>query len=583
MPIFKHVLFLFVLCGLVLIAPLVLGDESAGEEAAVEKPPKIATALRLADPDQSLEPDAPNLVRVEAQYGNSSRWVEAIPDTYRLTLEGDGTLLEDISRTAVNPVTVMAGGEGGRISLKLDAPEATAQHTLNISKAQRPSIILAVDPDQTTHAYTGVGAGVMFYDNQFNISNELFDWCFKDVDTQIVHVLIRPDFEPTNDNDDWQDLNNDAYDWSACERLFWILWHAKQRNPDLKVYACLYSPPAWMKANDDTAGDAGLKDGESYKLEMAEYVYAFLKHAAWKGTPIDYLCLFNEPDWPHVQDGTHYDSLLDLAQTQVLVSQSVNQLIAADPDFDHQPEYVFPETLGAGSITRAGDKSRQLAQYASTGALDDLAAWGVHDYWNTGGYWENRYNELRAFPGVNDKPIWMTEWAQRYPRGDLASSIDYANNILNALRLGASAWMAFEWVHPAVNQSGLISSQWGEGFPEKRAWRSKSYYAFKQIANTSPAGGECVQIRAADLSGDPIGRTIESLAIRQGNKLVVHLINDQPMLLEYNVALPREATLQHAHTTGPTTNATAQENPTAQGTLPGYTLLTLTFQLSDPE
>lgn len=105
-----------------------------------------------------------------------------------------------------------------------------------------------------------------------------------------------------------------------------------------------------------------------------------------------------------------------------------------------------------------------------------------------------RYKELRKFPAVGDKPIWMTEWAQRYPHGDVYSDVEYGMKILNALRLGAEAWMVFEWCHPSGNQSGLISTDWSAQPPRQRYWRSKAYYVFQQIANTTPIGSKIVNL-----------------------------------------------------------------------------------------
>ena len=547
--------------------------------APPDEPLPDPVALRFANEQDNLFADGPNVIGVQARYAGSDRWVEALPDSYRVEVRGPASRIEDVSRQPRNPFVLVSDQAGAEVTVRLIAQQASAERRFRISKPQMAEPVkLRVDLDRPTHTYTGLGAGVMFYDNQFNISDELFDWCFQDVDTQIVHALIRPDFEPTNDNDQWQTLNGDAFDWSACERLFWILWHAKQRNPDLKVFACLYSPPAWMKANDDTAGDAGLKDGEQYKLEMAEYIYAFLKHAQWKGTAIDYVCLFNEPDWPHTQDGAHYASLLDLAKTHVRVRDAIKQLIDNDPEFNQHPAYVFPETLGAGSITRSGAQSDQLAEFVRSGALDHLAAWGVHDYWNTGGYWPVRFNELRRFTEAGDKPIWMTEWAQRYPKADLASGMEYGQSILNALRLGCSAWMAFEWVHPAANQSGLISTQWGEGVPETRYWRSKAYFVFQQIANTSPAGGKCVSIGA---DKDIPTEGLEYLAIGEDDKLVVHVVNDLPISRPYTVAGNGLGKPTTAWLTDFQHDFAEQAAANSRGHVPPHALLTLEYRVPD--
>ena len=583
---FRYLSFVLAVASCLLFASLPCISPAAGQDEDTEKVEKKTRKLEIREisinAPKSLN-RGPNLLTIWVK--DEKRWRQAKPDEFKLEVDGAAKILPDVCKEPVNPVTLVPDDDG-TVTVKAFALEGDAEteKKFNVAALEaKQTLSIDVDPTKPSHPYSGMGAGAMFYDNQFTIDNQLFDWCFKDVETQFLHVLIRPDFELENDNDDWQDLDDEAFDWEKCQRLFWITWHAKNRNPDLKIYACLYSPPAWMKANDATTGEAGLKEGENYRLEMAEYVYAFLKHAEWKGTVIDYLCLFNEPDFPHQQDGNYIESLTELAQTHKFVSEKVIELIDADPDFDHKPKFVFPETLGPGSITRAKEESKKLTTLTEEGLLDDLTAWGVHDYWNSGGgYWNKRYKELREFPGVGDKPIWMTEWAQRHSRGDLASAQEYGQKILNALRLGASAWMAFEWAHPAPNQSGLISTQWGEGFPKKRFWRSKSYYVFKQIANTSPAGGEVLEMKLK-VNGKAPGEKIESLAIKKDDKLVVHLLNthNRPLRFKLNIKGDESFKLKAVRQTAASSNDELIKDDVVDknnaGELRPYSLLTLQF------
>lgn len=564
--------------------PCLIQPLAGQEKSTTEKPVQPIKQLRIDGPD--ILNHGSNLITVLAK--TKKGWRQAKPEDFRLEVtKGSAKIVPDICGLPVNPITISADeDEQLTVITKATVGEAESKKEFSVKKLKaKQTFSIEVDSNSDSHQFTGMGAGAMFYDNQFTIDKKLFDWCFKDVDTEILHILIRPNFEPTNDNDDWQVLDNEAFDWDACQRLFWICWHARQRNPDLKIYACLYSPPAWMKANDDTAGDAGLKEGEQYRLEMAEYVYAFLKHAKWKGTTIDYLCLFNEPDFPHSQDGNYVASLTELAKTHAFVREKVNQLIDADPDFNHKPDYIFPETLGPGSITRAGKQTKELAELTREGLLDDLKAWGVHDYWNSGGnYWKERYRELQKFPGVDDRPIWMTEWAQRYDRGDLASSMEYGQNILNALRQGASAWMAFEWAHPAPNQSGLISTQWGEGFPKKRFWRSKSYYVFRQICNTSPTGGKVLNLKMK-IDGKAADHSVEALAIRKDGSLVVHLLNtkNRPLKYDLNITGDDWSKLRAIRRTTPSKNDELTKDVDTgsgkAGEVAAYSLLTLEYSI----
>ena len=167
---------------------------------------------------------------------------------------------------------------------------------------------------------------------------------------------------------------------------------------------------------------------------------------------------------------------------------------------------------------------------------------------------------------------------QRWHRGDLASSMEYSEKILSALRLGASAWMAFEWAHPAPNQAGLISTHWGAGVPKKRFWRSKSYYAFRQIVNTSPAGGNVNEIQMK-LGDKEIGKGFDALAISKDDQLVVHMLNPSHRPVEYELKIQGDPKLQSQRKTGPDANDKPIEEPSKTGQLEPYTLMSFEFSL----
>ena len=118
----------------------------------------------------------------------------------------------------------------------------------------------AINPAESSHRFAGLGGGVLFYDNQFDITSgaDLYDWCFRDVQTSFLHVLIRPDYLKEEERGDWRSLDLAKFDFRALERPFRIIKQALERNPSLKIYASLYSPPAWMKTNNATGGQGTL-------------------------------------------------------------------------------------------------------------------------------------------------------------------------------------------------------------------------------------------------------------------------------------------------------------------------------------
>jgi hypothetical protein len=481
-----------------------------------------------------------HLVYAEGLFGGKD-WKPLDPDGFSVRVTGEGRLAEDPAGKPMNPFEVRSDDvDKGQVTVEVRAGDRTASRTFAVGVPKPAgSFDLAVNAGTVTHRFAGLGGGVLFYDNQFDITSgdDIYDWCFKDVRASFLHVLIRPDYKKQADDSDWRTLDLAKYDFRSLERPFRIIKKALARNPDVKLYASLYSPPTWLKSNDSTSGKGTLKDGLRARQELARYVFAYLKYAKKEGIPVHYLGFFNEPDVEHTQDGMHFGDVVALAETFHECAKALDALFEADSDAGKPPVYVFPDTLGPGSITRAGKDGQRLRERPRL--LDRVGVWGVHDYWyQAGNYWDVRYKELRAFPAVRDKPIWMTEWAQRDRHGDLASGVEYGSHILNSLRLGTESWMVFEWCHPSGNQSGLISTDWGAKAPRARYWRSKAYHVFRQIANTTPAGASVVAATGRwDGTSQAKGSGVEYLALRDGDKAIIHLMNTEPAPVTYRVSV----------------------------------------------
>jgi hypothetical protein len=544
--------------------------------------------IRILGPN-TLQRATRNLVHVEGLYDGKT-WKEVPPAQFTVKVTGAGSIVDDPAAKPMNPFEVRGDDvASGKLTVEVRSGPVAATRTFEVGSVKTVGLFEAtVNPSVVSHRFTGLGGGVLFYDNQFDITakDDIVDWCFKDVRASFLHVLIRSDYEKDNDNDDWKVLDLSKFDFKSLERPLRIIKQARERNPDLKIYASLYSPPAWMKTNNDTKGKGSLKDGLRYRQELAEYVFAYLKRLDQENIPVHYLAFFNEPDFPHTQEGMHFPDLGVLAETFHECAKALDTLIDADASLKKKrPTYVFPDVLGPGAITRSGKNSLKLRERLKL--LDKVGVWGVHDYWNQPGtYWNDRFKELRAFP-VGAKPLWMTEWAQTEQHGDLYSAVEYGTYILNALRLGAEAWMVFEWCHPSGNQSGLISTDWDAKAPRERYWRSKSYHVFRQIANTTPPGGQVVAMKG-QFKGTSQGKGagVEYLAVRHEGNVVVHLMNTEPAPVGFRVAIPGLSKEIEARMTTPF--ADLAEVPAADlkiasgavnGVVPGNSLMSITAQV----
>ncbi|MDR0570724.1 MAG: S-layer homology domain-containing protein [Clostridiales Family XIII bacterium] len=99
------------------------------------------------------------------------------------------------------------------------------------------------------------------------------------------------------------------------EDQIWFAKKAVEINPDVKIYASLWSPPYWMKSNQNVRNDywwnpmGDPKDERPMLLEkyydefaiyLAEYAYGMMKHY---GVPIYALCPTNETEIAHGYSG----------------------------------------------------------------------------------------------------------------------------------------------------------------------------------------------------------------------------------------------------------------------------------------
>jgi glucosylceramidase len=73
-----------------------------------------------------------------------------------------------------------------------------------------------------------------------------------------------------------------------------LLRQARALNPDLKVMATPWSPPAWMKTNDSLVGGRLIDDPRVYRT-YARYFVRFLQDYTRAGVPVDAITLQNEP------------------------------------------------------------------------------------------------------------------------------------------------------------------------------------------------------------------------------------------------------------------------------------------------
>jgi hypothetical protein len=565
-------------------------------------------ALRAIGPPL-LDPTTDHLIRVETLPDSASAWQLADPAKLAVDIDGPAEWLSDPSGQPVNPLTLRPRANGqGPITLRIRYGDAAHEERFSLgAPATQGKLALHIPATAVQRAarrLDGFGVGMTSLDDPREPADEarideLLGWRFQDVQARFLRVPIRPDFEPHNDNGDWQRLDLAEFDFAPGEGGLAFVRRAQAVNPQLQIIAHLTAPPSWLQ--DENAGDgyAALRDSEDASSELAEYAYAWLRHAANQGIEVHYLGWFGDPDGPAGPARLPASSASRLCQVLEEATACLRQLVAADPAGLRLPSIVFPEVVGLDSLTH--DASYREAFELRRAALREYVdVWGVHAD-NAAGHRRASYADLRQLPAVGEKPIWMTAWTQRLPLGDLASANEYSLAILHALRSGANAWLVHEGDGASGPQAGMIGVD-RRGPPPHKFWRGKSYYAFRQIVNATPPGAVAIDEATSVWEGrDPtaVGSQTEYAVVRHGDALTVHVANAAPTPLAYELtwepdpaaAGPPAALRIVGRQTGPRAEdaplplaETTSQDGLARlaGVVPANTLITLRLPLTQP-
>jgi O-glycosyl hydrolase len=388
--------------------------------------------------------------------------------------------------------------------------------------------VLRINASKLLQEFQGMGCGAIFYEghitslaarNKPELQAQLYDDIFREVRTDFLQLMIRHDHEPQNDNGDPYTSQFKPEWFGYADHTLAICKAARERNPAIRFFATLYTPPAWMKTNNDPSGGgkarATIKPGT--ELELAEFCWAFLAHMQRAGYPVEFLSIANEPDWPHDQPGY---SLEPKAYAK-LVGQVAAYLDAMGK---RHPEVPRVKLVGPNTLSAVGADG-WMAQ-ADSVARNAIAVVGTHDYDRRG----ERFVPLRRTAGK--RPLWVTEWCVNGPDKSPAlihSAAEFWLAMTEAFNQGVNVWMAYDWAYPPrEGGEALIHVDWGNQYK-----KTKIYEGFRQWCAALTAGMRVVDSRVTGEFATPISQSgVKAAAFLSpdGKRLVAHVanVNDRP-------------------------------------------------------
>lgn len=270
----------------------------------------------------------------------------------------------------------------------------------------------------------GAGIGLSFMRNPMGASD-------------IARTIYSFDDQPSGSSDPALNGLSIQHDQSY---ILPLIVAAKQLNPQMKIMANPWSPPAWMKSTSTMNGGSLLA---SDYTPFANYFVKYLQAYRAAGVPIDYISLQNEP----LNNTTAYPSMSMDAATQVTVLR----------------DYVLPALTSAGLSTKVlvYDHNWDTPSYPETVLSDptilassQVAGIAWHGYAGAPGAQQLVQNEYPT------KGTWMTEHS-----GGTWISDQFTSDFLEITQVMRNAAKAYvKWslaldqnLGPNLTQEGLGS------------------------------------------------------------------------------------------------------------------------------
>lgn len=210
--------------------------------------------------------------------------------------------------------------------------------------------------------------------------------------------------DPENDGDralEHFSIEHDANIIAVLKKILAI-------NPDVKIFACPWSAPAWMKESSNLKTDSEL-DVSCYDV-YAKYLVKFVEAYKAEGIDIDYLSLVNEPNiknvsYPHMEINELVAIKLVNKLSEKLDEKNLNVKILG---WEHNVDdlaFDYADTLFDGTSNADG------FAYHGYGSVEEYTISDGCDYIKTN------------YP---DKEIFMTEITEHTGSNDFAKNLSYA-------------------------------------------------------------------------------------------------------------------------------------------------------------
>ena len=404
-----------------------------------------------------------------------------------------------------------------------------------------PGERVTFDQDNKLQTIDGFGAGIKRRTEQLYSLNDSFrqqieEYCFQDLEVNMIRFFVYHDLEPENDNDDPYDLDESQLDWTRYDsdpgnwRTRYV-GEALQNAFNLSINGFDHvigncnSAPSWLKTNGQhNNGGTLISGGES---EFSEFLLAFINGMQSRyGIDITAISPTNEPDYQ-----VSYESMNTTPSELSSILINLNSRLA-NSGLDNiqivSPECFRVESQNSG--TSATNYINAMFQNSAVEEAVDIV--GTHTYADPNH--NANWNALKT--ASNDKPVWVTESANLHSTDQ--SMTDASNYIKWMLRGFNEGGMTGYMMHLFYEQADV------DGYSSLVAWTPigeiilpKRYYTFKHFANLVKKGYRLIESNIS--SGNQI---YTGAFISEDNTKIILQVFNEGEEQEYSIDIPRSAT-----------------------------------------
>ena len=381
-------------------------------------------------------------------------------------------------------------------------------------------------PNEKLQTVDGFGAGIKRRTEQLYVLNDSFreqieQYCFSDLEVNMIRFFVYHDLEPENDNNDPYDLDESQLDWTRYDSdpNIWrtrYIGEALQNAFDLSINGFDHiigncnSAPGWLKTNGQhNNGGTLISGGEP---EFSEFLVAFLNGMESRyGIEVTAISPTNEPDYE-----VSYESMNTTPSELSSILINLNARLS-NSGLDHV-KIVSPECFRVESQNSGTSATNYINTMFENSAVENAVdIVGTHTYADPNH--NANWNALKE--AANGKPVWVTESANLNSTDlSMTDAADYIKWILRGFNEGGvTAYMLHLFYEQADNDgySSLVS--WT---PTGDIILPKRYYSFKHFTNLVKRGYSLITSNSTDENGVYVGSFISD----DESKVILQIFNE---------------------------------------------------------